>query len=73
LEAALWTCVRLLRDQATLTRQAATRPFNGNHRDVSERLEERARMADRQAEMIRELLESGSIRADTPGEPLPER
>lgn len=72
LEAALWTCVRLLRDQATLTRQAATRPFNGSQQHLSARLEERAQLADRQAEMIRELLESGAIRADSPGEPMPE-
>lgn len=71
LEAALWTCVRLLRDQATLTRQAATRPFGGgNQGRLRERLDERAQLAERQAQMIRELLESGAIRADSPGEPI---
>ncbi len=72
LEAALWTCVRLLRDQATLTRQAAKRSFSDKRGQVGERLEERAQMAERQAQIIRELLESGAIRADSPPEPVPD-
>lgn len=58
LEAALRTCVRLLTEKATLTRQLSSRrSVNGNGR-LSERSEEQAALDERHASVIRELLHS---------------
>lgn len=58
LEAALWSCVRLLKEKATLTRQTAARSLSGGHDDLAARIEEEARLNDDHAELIRGLLES---------------
>ena len=57
LESALWACVRLLRERATLTRQTATRTLEGGNRDLADMFEEQALLAERQGQAIRELLE----------------
>jgi two-component system, chemotaxis family, protein-glutamate methylesterase/glutaminase len=58
LEAALWTCVRLLTEKATLTRQLAARTMsNGDGHRVA-RIEEQAQLDERHARAVRELLES---------------
>ncbi len=58
LEAALWNCVRLLKEKATLTRQAATRSAHHRHGELAARIEETARINEEHAQLIRELLES---------------
>jgi two-component system chemotaxis response regulator CheB len=58
LEAALWSCVRLLKEKATLTRQSATRSAIDGHDDLAARIEETARINEEHARLIRELLES---------------
>jgi len=58
LEAALWSCVRLLREKATLTRQTAARSLAGGQHDIAARSEETAQLNEDHARAIRELLES---------------
>lgn len=58
LEAALWSCVRLLKEKATLTRQTAARSLAGGHHDIATRSEETAQLNEDHARVIRELLES---------------
>jgi two-component system chemotaxis response regulator CheB len=55
LEGALWTCVRMLTEKATLTRQLASRT-QADPRMMSSRVVEQAELAERQASVIRELL-----------------
>jgi two-component system chemotaxis response regulator CheB len=55
LEGALWACVRMLTEKATLTRQLASRTLHDPHL-VSSRVVEQAELAERQASVIRELL-----------------
>jgi two-component system chemotaxis response regulator CheB len=55
-EAALWTCVRLLTEKATLTRQLGERVINAVGGSGARYLEQAA-YAERQAQVIRELLE----------------
>lgn len=58
LEAALWSCIRLLREKATLTRQTATRYVASGQEDLASRLEEHASLNDVHADEIRKLLEA---------------
>ncbi|HEY7033302.1 MAG TPA: chemotaxis protein CheB [Thermomicrobiales bacterium] len=58
LEAALWTCVRLLTEKATLTRQLATRTTMSGNGRRAKRVEEQAELDEQHARVIRELLES---------------
>jgi two-component system chemotaxis response regulator CheB len=69
LESALWSCMRLLREKATLTRQSVTRHQEAGSEQLAERIEEQALTAERQAEAIRELLEAMPSLVDLP-EPL---
>ena len=55
LEGALWACVRMLTEKATLTRQLAART-QADPREMSFRVVEQAELAERQANVIRELL-----------------
>lgn len=57
-EAALWACVRLLKEKATLIRQAAARSLAGGHGEIAGRIDEQALLDERRADVIRELLES---------------
>jgi len=59
IEAALWTSVRLLKEQATLSRQVArnARLVAGDEAQ-SARIDEQAEISDRHAAVIRELLEA---------------
>jgi two-component system chemotaxis response regulator CheB len=58
LEAALWTCVRMLTEKATLTRQVAARAGIGRNDAMMRRSVEQAELAERQARVVRELLVS---------------
>jgi len=58
LESALWACVRLLHEKATLTRQTAKRAATGTDGDMAARFEEQAEVSERYARVIRELLEA---------------
>lgn len=58
LESALWACVRLLREKATLTRQSAARTMEGGNSDMAARFEEQALLAERYGRVIHELLEA---------------
>jgi two-component system chemotaxis response regulator CheB len=70
LEAALWSCVRLLREKATLTRQTAVRSRAGGQHDWATRGEESAQLSEDQARVIRELLEAMPSLADrVPAQP----
>lgn len=55
LEAALWTCVRMLTEKATLTRQLASKTHVGASM-AAPRAAEQAELAERQARVVRELL-----------------
>jgi two-component system chemotaxis response regulator CheB len=59
IEAALWSCVRLLKEQATLSRQVArnARLVAGNE-EQSARINDQAEISERHAAVIRELLEA---------------
>lgn len=69
LEAALWSCMRLLREKATLTRQSATRYQAAGNEQLTERVEEQAEVAERHVAVLRELLEAMPSLVDLP-EPL---
>lgn len=64
LEEALWSCARLLREKATLTRQTAARSLAHGHEDIAARSENDAQLNDDHARVIRELLESTQNLAD---------
>lgn len=57
-EAALWACIRLLTEKATMTRQTAARTHAGGNTELSERIEEQAQLDERRAQLVRELLEA---------------
>ena len=63
IEAALWSCMRLLRERATLTRQLATRT-EARGGEVAARIAEKAQLDERHAEVVRELLEALPTPAD---------
>jgi len=65
LEAALWTCVRMLTEKATLTRQVARRSQQLGSTGVAERVEEQAVVDERHARVIRDLLEAMPGPVDT--------
>jgi len=54
LEAALWSCIRLLKERSTLSRQTARRVAVHS----SERVDEQAQRDEEHAQILRELLES---------------
>jgi two-component system chemotaxis response regulator CheB len=64
LETALWASVRLLREKATLTRQTAVRSLAVGRPEMAARIEEQAKLDERHASAIRELLESTPNPAD---------
>ena len=70
-EAALWSCVRLLREKATLARQLATRSRGSNGGEAAARIEEQAELDERHAQVIRELLEAIPNQADQAGTEVP--
>jgi two-component system chemotaxis response regulator CheB len=70
-EAALWSCVRLLREKATLTRQTVARYQLQGNRDLAARAEEQALADERQSEVLRELLEAMPSLADVLGTMAP--
>jgi two-component system chemotaxis response regulator CheB len=55
-EAALWRCVRLLVEKATLTRQLAGRLQAAGQQDQAARVAEQAHLDDRQGQLIRTML-----------------
>lgn len=63
LEAALWRCVRLLVEKATLTRQFAERLRATGQEDRAERLADQAQLDDRHGQLIRDLLLEGTSSA----------
>jgi two-component system, chemotaxis family, protein-glutamate methylesterase/glutaminase len=56
LEAALWRCVRMLTEKATLTRQLAGRLEAAGQEAQATRVEEQAHLDDRQGQLIRTIL-----------------
>ncbi|MFO0930209.1 MAG: chemotaxis protein CheB [Gemmataceae bacterium] len=77
LEAALWTAVRMFKEKAILSHQlAAGRQAEGN-RAAAERLEEDARLAERQAAVIQTCLQTTAAASvelgNGPASPLPSR
>ena len=58
LEAALWTCVRMLTEKATLTRQVARRTQELGSPAAAERVEEQAEVDERHAQVLRDLLDA---------------
>jgi two-component system chemotaxis response regulator CheB len=63
LEAALWRCVRLLVEKATLTRQFSERLQAMGQEDRAERLGDQAELDDRHGQLIRDLLLQGTSNA----------
>jgi two-component system chemotaxis response regulator CheB len=64
LETALWASVRLLRERAALTKQTAIRTLALGNEELATRIEEQARFDEQHAQVIRELLESGTTVSD---------
>jgi two-component system chemotaxis response regulator CheB len=61
LEGALWACVRMLAEKATLTRQLAARLRDAGQEAKAARVEEQAEADDRHGQLIRDtLLETAS-------------
>jgi two-component system chemotaxis response regulator CheB len=60
LEAALWRCVRLLTEKATLTRQFSERLYTAGQEGRAERIADQARLDDRHGQLIRDLLLEGT-------------
>jgi two-component system chemotaxis response regulator CheB len=56
LEAALWRCVRLLVEKATITRQVAAKLREEGRAEAAERVEETTRADEQHIRLIRELL-----------------
>jgi two-component system chemotaxis response regulator CheB len=56
LEAALWRCVRMLTEKATLTRQLAGRLQAAGQRDQAARVAEQAHLDDRHVQLLRSVL-----------------
>lgn len=65
LEAALWTCIRLLRERAALTRQTAARTSEGGNGERAERIHEQALHDERQADVLRDLVGTMPTPGDT--------
>jgi two-component system chemotaxis response regulator CheB len=59
IEAALWSAVRALAENAGLSRRMAAKAREGNLIGLAESYEDRANAADHQAASIRELLQNG--------------
>lgn len=60
-EAAIWTCVRLLREKATLSRQLATRAREGGQVGAAaDRFDEQAERDDHYVTVLRTLLEQAN-------------
>ncbi len=59
-EAALWRCVRLLLEKATLTRQFAERMRASGRDEYALRVEDKAELDDRHGQLIRDLLLEGA-------------
>jgi Mg2+ and Co2+ transporter CorA len=61
LETALWSSLRLLKEKATLTLQLANRTRtsgNGKRAEAAERIADQAKLDQRHAQVIQELLEA---------------
>jgi two-component system chemotaxis response regulator CheB len=56
LEAALWTAVRIFKEKAVLSAQLANRARQENNPQLAARFEEQVRLAERDGELIRQLL-----------------
>jgi two-component system chemotaxis response regulator CheB len=63
-EAALWKCIRLLREKATLTRQSAARYGQRGNPELAARADEQAQADEDHAESLRLLLEAVPSVAD---------
>jgi two-component system, chemotaxis family, protein-glutamate methylesterase/glutaminase len=61
LDQALWNAFRVLHENAALARRLADRARKNNQRSLVEKFDKRTREAERQAELIRDLLMSGKI------------
>lgn len=61
LEAALWRCVRVLTEKATLTRQLAQRLRKSGDLVHAARVEEQADLDDRHRELVRALVQEGGV------------
>jgi two-component system chemotaxis response regulator CheB len=64
LEAALWSAFRILQENAALARRLCERARSNNHTEVAEKFAKKSELAEDQAELIRELLLSGQIKAE---------
>jgi two-component system, chemotaxis family, protein-glutamate methylesterase/glutaminase len=62
LESALWSAFRILHENAALARRLSERARGNNHLQVAEKFARKSRVAEEQAELIRELLLSGEIK-----------
>jgi two-component system chemotaxis response regulator CheB len=61
LEAALWRCIRILTEKATLTRQLAERMHSSGQAVRAARIEEQADLDYRHQEVIRALVSEGTL------------
>ena len=61
LDQALWNAFRVLHENAALARRLADRARKNNQRSLVEKFDKRTREAERQAELIRDLLMSSKI------------
>jgi len=64
MESALWNAFRALHENAALARRVAKRARDNNQIAVAEKLEQRSRQGDEEAELIRSLLLIGQPKSD---------
>lgn len=61
LEAALWRCIRILTEKATLTRQLAQRIRSSGDTAHAARVQEQAQLDERQQALVRALVTEGTL------------
>jgi two-component system chemotaxis response regulator CheB len=59
LEAALWVAIRSFREKGVLSRQLAAQALQAGDADAAERHNDAAELADRQGELIRQIVGNG--------------
>ena len=64
MESALWNAFRALHENAALARRVAKRARDNNQIAVAEKLEQRSRQGEEEAELIRSLLLIGQPKSD---------
>ena len=68
LESALWSAFRILHENAALARRLSERARSNNHEQIAEKFDRKSKVAEEQAELIRELLLNGRVKMEAEAE-----